>query len=194
VHRIPSPAPASPSSAADTEDLESPRLGQAVASRSNGGRRSRKQAGGVVADARATSRPRSPKPSRATVLGSTHAHSILHTCLIQGPPSPDNAFPQPQPSSSIPLPLPQPSSSVARSSSPFRGFESPSMTTNEMQVGGQAVCLFLRLRAYSHLCSPAVPVESGNGSDRWRARPRGKQRRVHPPSRVLAFVTHEVVT
>ena len=125
VHRIPSPAAASPSSDADAADLESPRLGQAIASRSKGRRQSRKQAGGTPRH----SRPRSPKPSRATVLGSTHAHSILHTCLIQGPPSPDNALPLPSGSISLPLP-----SGSQRSCSPFRGFELPCMTTNEMQV------------------------------------------------------------
>lgn len=89
------------------------------------------------ASTRPTSRPNpnrasSPKPSAA--LG-THAHSILHTCLIRGPAS----DPQPPLSNTSAAEshagVEQGRASQQRQSrSPFRGFEPPSMSANEMQV------------------------------------------------------------
>jgi hypothetical protein len=182
VIRIPSPTSTSRSSVStpSAEDLESPRLGQAIASQSTLKRQSSK-AGVVVGDASSKSgdsRSRSARPTHtpiqtgiqynAAALGSAHAHSILHTCLIDGPPSPT------KPSS---LPSVSTATSLPPSTSPFRGFESPSMTSNEMQVGlqsgGEAVCFpFVFQLPFSLFL--AVPLEPGDNS-RWiRARPRGK--------------------
>ena len=83
--------------------------------------------------ARPSSRPnpnRASSPKPAAALGSTHAHSILHTCLIRGP------------ASDLQPPLSNESAAESRaaveqgrpSRSPFRGFEPPSMSPNEMQV------------------------------------------------------------
>jgi hypothetical protein len=81
------------------------------------------------------SRSSSPKPAPA--LGSKHAHSILHTCLIRGPSSPEHP-PPPRP-----LSPPPDSSSVGASQGgggrqlPL-GLTPPAMSSNELQVWGTA--------------------------------------------------------
>jgi hypothetical protein len=142
VHCIPHSSQLNPASVYSSPDhstsgeLRSPRLGQAALMHSKSKRQSSKgrREGGEFVQASGQfneSRVGSAKP--ASTLSSKHAHSILHTHLIQGPPSPDRPR-----SPSHPLDSPgRPSQGQAEpqpSSAPFRGFASPSMTSNEMQV------------------------------------------------------------
>jgi hypothetical protein len=165
THSIPSPkgtnAALAHSSLADvvSDDLASPRQGQAVVTGSKSKRRSRKnmqeghgknmQEGhhwhGASSHSN-ESRASSAKP--AAVMVSKHAHSILHTCLIRGPASSDCPSPSPFLPDVLVTSTSQTQAEEATSTSqtqaeeararrprtPFRGFATPSMSSNEMQV------------------------------------------------------------
>ena len=132
THMIPSPKgikPASLYSSIDdnaTDGLSSPSQGPAAVSHPPSKRRARKgRLEGIDASGHSNeSRASSAKP--ATALGSKHAHSILHTCLIRGPSSPERPSSPPDP--------PNTHIATRRQCSPFRGFQQPSMSSNEMQV------------------------------------------------------------
>ena len=139
VHCIPHSSPvdsAAPKSSTDRSELRSPMQSHATIAHSSGSRRSRDgrrqrvelgQLSGNLSEGRASS------PTPSTILSSKHAHSILHTCLIQGPPPPHHALSPPH----TPDALGRPSQGLAesrQSGAPFRGFATPSMSSNEMQV------------------------------------------------------------
>jgi hypothetical protein len=139
AHRIPSPEAVEAPPHLDGGS-ESPSRGQATVQHSNS-ERTLNAANNGSADhgARGSNRCReTASRASADVLGSQHAHSILHSRLLCG---------------QLPEHLPPPSQVVQsdsvrgaemlRSSSPFQGFTKPSMSSNELQVPHLYSCRWL---------------------------------------------------
>jgi hypothetical protein len=143
THSIPSPKgikPVSLYSSCDdnvSDELRSPRQGQAAVPHPQSKRRSRKSGLGETDASGHSNESRTSSAKPAAALGSKHAHSILHTYLIRAPSFPERpSSPPALPNASITTQpaLPNANFATQRQRSPFRGFQPPSMSSNEMQV------------------------------------------------------------